>query len=179
MVLGIGNILLGDEGVGVHLCNFLRLNYTFVPKQAGELVLDCVDGGTMAQALIPLIVDYERMLILDCVSVSGAKVGEVYCFDFDKIPEKITWAGSAHEVEMLQTLRLTALMQDLPPTTIIGLVPSIIAEDTSFSLSEPMLRGAQVALQSALEVLQKWGVCARLKPHPRSLQEVAHLSYKL
>lgn len=42
LVLGIGNILFGDEGIGVHLSNFLKLNYRF----SGENEVDFVDGGT-------------------------------------------------------------------------------------------------------------------------------------
>ncbi|WP_104637280.1 HyaD/HybD family hydrogenase maturation endopeptidase [Helicobacter felis] len=175
LVLGVGNILLGDEGVGVHLCNQLAHNYAFdYPHQ-----LEFMDGGTMAQALIPWIVEYNKVLILDCVSVANARVGEVFCFDFENIPPEITWAGSAHEVEMLQTLRLTALMGDLPPTTIIGLVPSIVQEHTTFELSAEMLQGAQVARDCALEILSKWGVRISAKANVQSLTEIAQHSYRM
>ncbi|BCZ19170.1 Quinone-reactive Ni/Fe hydrogenase HydD [Helicobacter sp. NHP19-012] len=174
MVLGIGNILLGDEGVGVHLCNQLQHNYTFSGQD-----LDFMDGGTMAQALIPWIVEYDQILLLDCVSVAGAGVGEVFCFDFENIPSNITWAGSAHEVEMLQTLKLTALMGDLPPTTIIGLIPKIVPDNTTFNLSPAMLEGAQTAKAKALEILQAWGVTATPKPAPLDLQGIANNSYRI
>ncbi|WP_104742057.1 HyaD/HybD family hydrogenase maturation endopeptidase [Helicobacter ailurogastricus] len=174
LVLGIGNILLGDEGVGVHLCNQLRHNYTFSGQS-----LAFMDGGTMAQALIPWIVEYDRILLLDCVSVAGASMGEVFCFDFENVPSNITWAGSAHEVEMLQTLKLTALMGDLPPTTILGLIPEIVSDTTTFELSPKMLRGAQLAKEKALEILQQWGVRATPQPKPLSLQEIANNSYRM
>ncbi|WP_053827950.1 HyaD/HybD family hydrogenase maturation endopeptidase [Helicobacter heilmannii] len=174
LVLGIGNILLGDEGVGVHLCKQLQYNYSF----SGQDV-DFMDGGTMAQALIPWIVEYEKILLLDCVSVAGAQVGEVFCFDFVQIPSNITWAGSAHEVEMLQTLKLTALMGDLPPTTIIGLVPEIALENTTFNLSPALQKGAQLATEKALEILTAWGLKATPKPTPLSLQDIANNSYRI
>ncbi|WP_120945284.1 HyaD/HybD family hydrogenase maturation endopeptidase [Helicobacter labacensis] len=174
LVLGVGNILLGDEGVGVHLCHQLAHNYDFSYPHK----LEFMDGGTLAQALIPWIVQYDRLLILDCVSVVGARVGEVFCFEFENIPPQITWAGSAHEVEMLQTLRLTALMGDLPPTSIIGLVPSIVQEQTTFELSVGMLEGAQHAKEHALKLLSEWGVRATLKAQAQDLQEIAHHSYK-
>ncbi|WP_221281051.1 HyaD/HybD family hydrogenase maturation endopeptidase [Helicobacter gastrocanis] len=174
LVLGVGNILLGDEGVGVHLCRQLQCNYAFSGQN-----LDFMDGGTMAQALIPWIVEYEKILLLDCVSVAGASVGEVFCFDFANIPPNITWAGSAHEVEMLQTLKLTALMGDLPPTTIIGLIPKIVPDSTTFNLSPAMLEGAQTAKAKALEILQAWGVTATPKPKPLGLQEIANHSYRI
>ncbi|WP_121020705.1 HyaD/HybD family hydrogenase maturation endopeptidase [Helicobacter vulpis] len=175
LVLGVGNILLGDEGVGVHLCHQIARNYDFTYPHK----LEFMDGGTLAQTLIPWIVEYDRLLILDCVSVAGARVGEVFCFEFENIPPEITWAGSAHEVEMLQTLRLTALMGDLPPTTIIGLVPSIAPAQTTFDLSPAMLEGARVAQERALQILAQWGARATLKAQAQDLQEIARHSYKM
>ncbi|MFC3847608.1 HyaD/HybD family hydrogenase maturation endopeptidase [Helicobacter baculiformis] len=174
LVLGVGNILLGDEGVGVHLCHQLKCSYHFTHK--GKLTF--MDGGTMAQALIPWIVEYDRILILDCVSVVGAQVGALYCFDFDQIPAEITWAGSAHEVEMLQTLKLTALMGDLPLTTIIGLVPAIMQDRTTFELSPDLLQGARLAKEHALKILAQWGVRATLKAKAQDLQQIAYQSYR-
>lgn len=147
LILGVGNILFGDEGIGVHLCNYLKVNYRLHTQHQ----VDFVDGGTLAQSLIPIITDYDKVLILDCVSVDGAKVGDVYHFPFSKIPNIITWAGSAHEVEMLQTLRLIEVMGDLPPVYIVGIVPYVIGEDTTFELSEGVKDGAKLMEKVVLE----------------------------
>ena len=93
-MLGIGNILFGDEGIGVHLCNYLKVNYAF---DSLEHSIEFVDGGTLAQALIPMIVEYDSVLVLDTINVAGAAIGDVYSFPFSAIPDTITWAGSAHE----------------------------------------------------------------------------------
>ena len=74
LILGIGNILFGDEGIGVHLSNLLKLNYSF----EGEHEVDIVDGGTMAQHLIPIITNYDRVLILDCIDADNAQIGDIY-----------------------------------------------------------------------------------------------------
>lgn len=173
LVLGIGNILFGDEGIGVHLCNYLKLNYRF----SGANEVEFVDGGTLASMLIPLITSYDKVLILDCVSVNGAQIGEVYAFDFDNVPHIITWAGSAHEVEMLQTLRLTAINGDLPPVKIIGIIPEVIGEDTAFTLSEPVKQGAQLMASLALEWLAENGIDS-VRVDNRELQEVADGSFR-
>ncbi|WP_104746895.1 HyaD/HybD family hydrogenase maturation endopeptidase [Helicobacter bilis] len=174
LVLGIGNILFGDEGIGVHLCNYLKVNYTFDSK---EHTITFVDGGTLANMLIPLIVEYDHVLLLDCVSVENAQIGDVYSFSFDKIPSCITWAGSAHEVEMLQTLHLTKMMGDLPQVHVIGIVPEIIGEDTAFSLSESLLMGALTMEQNAISYLENLGFhISKTKNIP--LQEIANNSYK-
>lgn len=173
LVLGIGNILFGDEGIGVHLSNFLKLNYSF----SGENEVDFVDGGTLATMLIPLITSYDKVLILDCVSVDNAAIGEVYYFDFDNVPQIITWAGSAHEVEMLQTLRLTAINGDLPPVKIIGIIPEVIGEDTAFTLSPAVKKGAKLMEKLALEFLEQHKIYAK-RIDNRDLQEVANGSFR-
>lgn len=173
LVLGIGNILFGDEGIGVHLSNFLKLNYKFT----GANEVDFVDGGTLATMLIPLITSYDKVLILDCVSVDNAQIGDVYYFDFDNVPHIITWAGSAHEVEMLQTLRLTAISGDLPPVKIIGIIPEVIGEDTAFTLSPAVKEGAKLMEKLALEFLAQNGINAE-RIDNRDLQEVANGSFR-
>ncbi|PAF53735.1 hydrogenase expression/formation protein [Helicobacter sp. 13S00482-2] len=173
LVLGIGNILFGDEGIGVHLSNLLKLNYAF----SGEHKVDIIDGGTMAQLLIPIITSYDRVLILDCVSVENNEIGEVYYFDFDNVPDCITWAGSAHEVEMLQTLKLTQLLGDLPPVKIIGIVPEVIGEDTAFKLSDEILRASVLAERLAIKYLQELGVQVD-KVACKDLQQIANFSFK-
>lgn len=173
-MLGIGNILFGDEGIGVHLCNYLKVNYEF---HSDKHTITFVDGGTLANMLIPIIVDYDNVLLLDCVNVDNANIGDVYSFSFDKIPKCVTWSGSAHEVEMLQTLHLTKMMGDLPQVHVIGIIPEIIGEDTAFSLSKSLLQGALVMEKTALSYLKDLGfTITKTKNIP--LQEIANNSYK-
>lgn len=181
-MLGIGNILFGDEGIGVHLCNFLKVNYEFhsldfIESKKEKNTIEFIDGGTLANMLIPLIIEYDNVLILDCVSVDNAAVGEVYSFSFDKIPSCITWAGSAHEVEMLQTLHLTRLMGDLPSVQIIGIVPEVIGEDTAFTLSNSLLKGAITMQNAALKYIESLGFKITQKNNI-PLQEIANNSYR-
>lgn len=173
LVLGIGNILFGDEGIGVHLCNLLKVNYTF----GGAHKVDIVDGGTMAQHLIPLITQYDSVLIIDSIDATDAKIGDVYFFDFSAIPNAITWAGSAHEVEMLQTLKMIEMLGDLPPTKILGIKPFIIGENPTFELTEQVKNGAKLMESQAITYLESLGVIVSQKAH-QDLQDIARLSYK-
>lgn len=173
LILGIGNILFGDEGVGVHLSNLLKLNYTF----SGAHQVDIIDGGTLAQRLIPMITQYDSVLILDSIDADEAKIGDVYFFDFNAIPNVITWAGSAHEVEMLQTLRMIEMLGDLPPTKILGIKPFIIGEDPTFTLTQEVLNGAKIMESQAIAHLKSLGVQVK-KTDNQNLQDIAYLSYK-
>ncbi|WP_352298504.1 hydrogenase maturation protease, partial [Pseudoalteromonas sp. 20-MNA-CIBAN-0454] len=78
--------------------------------------IDIVDGGTLAQGLIPMISQYDHLIVVDTVNSVGVEPGEVYFFDFAHAPAEIDWQGSAHEVEMLQTLNMMDIVGDRPHT---------------------------------------------------------------
>ncbi len=174
LVLGIGNILFGDEGIGVHLINYLDEKYNF----KGPHQVDLIDGGTLAQRLIPIIVEYDKVFIFDTVDVDEGEIGDVYFFDFLDVPECISWQGSAHEVEMLQTLEMIHLMGDLPETKIIGVVPYVIGEDTTFTITEPVKKAAKLMEKILIDELKKLGVEVEVKNPDVDLQEIARISYK-
>ena len=175
LILGIGNILFGDEGIGVHLIHYLKRKYEFL----GPHRVDLIDGGTLAQRLIPIIVEYDKVFIFDTVDVDDANIGDVYFFDFLDVPECVSWQGSAHEVEMLQTLEMIHMMGDLPETKIIGVVPYVIGEDTTFTITEPVLKAAKLMEKILIDELKKLGVEVKIKDPNVNLQEVARESYKL
>ncbi len=155
LVLGIGNLLFGDEGIGVHFINYMGEKYQF----EGEHQLDLVDGGTLAQRLIPIIVEYDKLVIIDTINAPGVKAGEVYFFDFDVIPDAVDWQGSAHEVEMLQTLNMMDLVGDRPQTMIMGVVPTVI-EATEFSLSKGVVDAVPVMERTLVDHLKTLGIKA-------------------
>jgi len=158
LLLGIGNLLFGDEGIGVHFINYMGEKYEF----EGEPHIDIVDGGTLAQRLIPIIVEYDQVIIIDTINAPGVKAGEVYFFDFDAVPDAVDWQGSAHEVEMLQTLNMMDLAGDRPPTMIMGVVPTVI-EATEFSLSEGVETAVPLMEKTLLDYLQTIGITGHKK----------------
>jgi len=174
LILGIGNILFGDEGIGVHLANYINEKYEFSNHD-----VDIVDGGTLAQRLIPIIVEYDKVFIFDTVDVDDANIGEVYFFDFLEVPDCVNWEGSAHEVEMLQTLEMIRMMGDLPETKIIGVVPYVIGEDTTFSITKEVQEAAKLMEKVLITELKKLGVEVKIKNEDVKLTDVAKLSYKL
>jgi len=174
LILGIGNILFGDEGIGVHLANFIDEKYDF----KGPHQVDIIDGGTLAQRLIPIITEYDKVFVFDCVDVDEANIGDVYFFDFRDVPECVTWQGSAHEVEMLQTLQMIDMMGDLPETKIIGVVPYVIGEDTTFSITPEVQKAAELMERILITELKKLGVEPVIKNDKVKLTEIAKESYK-
>ncbi|RLA69992.1 MAG: hydrogenase expression/formation protein [Epsilonproteobacteria bacterium] len=160
LLLGIGNLLFGDEGIGVHFINYIGQNYRFT----GEHQIDLVDGGTLAQRLIPIIVEYDRLIIVDTINAPGVKAGEVYFFDFEAVPDVLDWQGSAHEVEMLQTLNMMDLVGDRPQTMIMGVVPTVI-EAIKFSLSKGVTDAVTLMESTLIDHLKTLGVEAVKQSH--------------
>lgn len=173
LILGIGNILFGDEGIGVHLSNFLKVNYAFKSR---EHSLQIIDGGTLAQALIPLITEQDFVILLDCINADNAQVGDVFAFDFSKVPLNVNWQGTAHEVEMLQTLRMIEMLGDLPTIKIVATIPHILDGDTSFELSQTIKDSAKIMQNEVFKILKSLEFeIEKIADLP--LQDVANRSY--
>lgn len=165
--------MFADEGIGVHLCKQLQKNYKFTHK---EHSLDFIDGGTLAMQLSYIIARYDKMIVIDCIEADNASVGDVFFFPYETMPKSISWSGSAHEVEMLQTLQYMELMGDLPQTQILAVVPKRI-KPMSFELSNEIVKASTIMQKSLLEYLSKEGFSYE-KIADFSLQELANTSYK-
>jgi len=171
LILGIGNVMFSDEGVGVHLCRLVEQKYQF---SSPEHTITFVDGGTLAQRLIPVIAEYEYLVVLDCVDAQDGKIGDVYFFDFENVPNTITWQGSAHEVEMLQTLTMMDLVGDRPTTKIVGIIPEVV-DDTTLELTPAVLKGSVVMESVLLKHLVELGFTYE-QMSDIDIQSVANLS---
>jgi hydrogenase maturation protease len=172
LVLGIGNVMFSDEGVGVHLCRLVEQKYAF---KSSEHTVDFVDGGTLAERLTPILAQYDYAIIFDCVSANGGEVGDVYFFDFEDVPNSITWQGSAHEVEMLQTLTMMDLVGDRPKTKVIGIIPEVV-NITTFELTPPVREGSRLMEKTFLNHMRELGFEIELKEPDLSIQSVANLA---
>jgi len=117
LILGVGNVLLGDEGVGVHLIE--ELEKIDLPP-----TVELVDGGTAAFDLIPYFQEKKRVIILDALKVSDSP-GSVYRFEKKDLLE---WRDfpplSLHQVELPEIFNLLRLLGQEPERiVIIGVVP--------------------------------------------------------
>ncbi len=173
LLLGIGNLLFGDEGIGVHFSNYIGQKYRF----EGTNKIDIVDGGTLAASLIPLIVEYDQLIIVDTINAPGVEAGEIYFFDFEAVPDGLDWQGSAHEVEMLQTLQMMDIYGDRPKTMIMGVVPTVI-EITDFSLSNPVQQAVGLMEETLLDYFKKFDIKPIQTDHNITIDSVLPNSFK-
>ncbi|MPL66117.1 hypothetical protein SDC9_11785 [bioreactor metagenome] len=174
LILGIGNILFQDEGIGAHFIHYLDEKYEFISQ---ENSVSLVDGGTLAQRLIPEIIKYDEVLIIDCIDAINSKAGDVFFFDFKKVPSNINWQGSAHEVEMLQTLNMIDMNKDLPTTHILGVIPKRVADDTTFELSSEIIQASKTMEKVVVDYLIKHQITVK-EMKDIDIKEIALVSFK-
>ena len=175
LILGIGNILFQDEGIGAHFVHYLDEKYEFI---SDNHILNLVDGGTLAQRLIPEIIKYDEVIVIDCVDADNCVAGDVYFFDYRNTPSYINWQGSAHEIEMLQTLNMIDMNKDLPNTNILGVIPKRVADDTTFDLSDEIINAVKTMEKLVIDYLQKLNFEIKVLKNELSIEEIAQISFK-
>nr|WP_314070486.1 hydrogenase maturation protease [uncultured Campylobacter sp.] len=149
--------------------DFVAVN-SAVPNSSSDQIR-FIDGGTLASFLMPTMAEFDEILLVDCIDADGAEGGEVYFFDYEAMPKQISWSGSAHEVEMLQTLQMMDLCGDLPHVKILAVVPRRI-EEASFKLSSVILESSKIMEKTALKYLSDLGF-AHEKIADLSAQDIA------
>jgi hydrogenase maturation protease len=116
VVLGIGNVLLSDEGAGVHVANELA-------KMDLPCNVSVVEGGTDGFRLLNIITEADRLIVVDAVR-GGAGPGSIYRFDVEDV--RTCPAGfrtSVHQIGILEVIDLSGLIGKTPHTTVIGIEP--------------------------------------------------------
>lgn len=147
-ILGVGNILLTDDGLGVQAIQELERTCAFPPN----VIL--YDGGTGGLGLLPVIEQAERLIVVDAVLVEAAP-GTVVRFDFEDLPATLTRRLSAHEIDIIEVLKVAESLGKRPPTVIIGMQP----EDISTYGTELTVKTHLPKLVSAiLEELESYGI---------------------
>ncbi len=102
IVLGLGNILLKDEGLGVHALHVLQAALADVPEP-GFQDIELLDGGTLGLSLLPIVEDASHLLVLDAVD-AGRPPGTLIELEEDSISQFGNMQLSLHQLSF-QTFR--------------------------------------------------------------------------
>jgi hydrogenase maturation protease len=117
LVLGVGNLLLSDEGVGVHVAQ--RMMTMNMPPE-----VQVVEGGTDGFGLVNVITEADRMILIDAVR-GGGQPGSIYRFEIEDCPPyPDIFKTSVHQISILEVINLSSLIGTTPRTTIIGIEPA-------------------------------------------------------
>jgi len=126
LILGIGNLLLKDEGVGVHIVN--RIKEMPLPPD-----VEVMDGGTMGIDLLYYIEGREKVVVIDTAK-AGDPPGTVYRFTDNELAVKKEFLRSAHGIDFSDVVRTARMLGTKPDEIIfIGVEPEDMSEGLELS----------------------------------------------
>lgn len=111
LILGVGNLLLTDEGVGIHVVQKL-LEYADLPPD-----VEIVDGGTAGLGLLYYLEGVNRLVIVDAVELHAAP-GTIVRWNGEQVPVYMAMKVSPHEITLPDFLA-AARLRDLYPQEVI------------------------------------------------------------
>lgn len=120
LVLGVGNVLLRDDGVGVRVVEALDERYRFSPN------VELMDGGTLGMGLLDPISRANFLIVVDAVQ-TGREPGTLHRLSLDEIAKPIAFKGSLHQLDLLESLAYAELLGNRPEGIIIGMEPGDIS----------------------------------------------------
>jgi hydrogenase maturation protease len=142
LILGVGNLLQKDDGIGSHIIRYIAESDIKLPDDA-----EAIDGGTAGYDLIPLMIDREKIVIIDALKVNDVP-GSVYRFSPEHlISSKVTY--SLHDLGVREIIKQLRLLGDEPDIEIIGIVPEDI-ETLEIGLSDSVRNSIPKAVEQIL-----------------------------
>jgi hydrogenase maturation protease len=119
VIIGIGNLILQDEGVGVHAVRELG-------KHALPAHVEVIDGGTATMELLPVIREAERIIVIDALR-GGEEPGTIYRLSPEDLMIDAESPLSLHQVGLLEVLGMARQLGGNPAVVIIGVEPKEVA----------------------------------------------------
>lgn len=156
IVLGLGNLLNHDEGLGVHALNALQAYFRRNPrKYVVEPTLEFLDGGVLGLNLLPLVEEASHLLVLDAVNANKSP-GEVIELKRDEIPMYSGIKLSDHQITFQEVLGLASFRGNLPGQLhLIGIQPEDIS--IGVGLSRVVSEKLDWMIECSVRILRAWG----------------------
>ncbi len=149
LILGIGNTLLTDEGVGIHALDLLRSSYPNLPEVA------LIDGGTLSFTLAAYIEDCDKLVVLDAAELK-APPGTVKTMVGKEMDAFLGAARrSPHEVSLLDLFDIARLTESLPEKrALIGIQPGRI--EWGMQPTAPVEQALGTVINEVINLLAQW-----------------------
>jgi hydrogenase maturation protease len=154
LVLGIGNLVMSDDGVGVKVVQRLQREYRFAET------VEIMDGGTLGLDLLPKLEGIERLIVVDAVE-TGQQPGFCVRLTGLELPIALETKVSPHQMGLKDLLSVAELMGHAPrEMVLIGVQPGSIEMDTELTAEVEAQLDELTCM--VLNELDTWGV----KPVP-------------
>lgn len=146
-ILGLGNLVHSDDGVGVHAIQQLQDD----PRVPAGVVL--LDGGTHGLGLLPHIAGFTHLLVLDAVDV-GEPPGTVVRFEGSAL-HGLPGKASVHQLGFADMMVALNLLGESPPELVVlGVQP--LSTEWSIELTAPVREALPALLDAAIRQLHIW-----------------------
>ncbi len=155
VVLGIGNVLLSDEGVGVHAVKALAQQYDLADD------VHVVDGGTTGMELVPELDEVEHLIVIDALRI-GQPPASIVRLEGDQVPAFFKTKLSPHQVGLSDVLAALAFKGSAPShVVLIGVQPVTLS--LGFELSHAVKARLDEVVSLVVSELAVSGHPARLR----------------
>ena len=125
LIIGTGNILLSDEGIGIHIVRELQRQQTRDKKFFHNT--EFIDIGTSSFDIISYINNgVTKVVLIDCMKADGYLPGTIFKLTPDDLRKRQKEKYSLHQMELVDTLRMISIVEKLPEILILGIVPEDI-----------------------------------------------------
>jgi hydrogenase maturation protease len=152
LVLGVGNILFTDEGIGVRCIERMQEAYTFSDN------VTLMDGGTLGTKLMGPILESDYLIVCDAVLCDDTP-GSVYRLMGADLRKSLAFRDSMHQTDLVDTLGMCELVGNRPEAVVIGMEPADY-HSMALELSETASRSMPVMIESVVrEILAAGGTC--------------------
>jgi len=162
IVIGLGNPILGDDGVGWRVAEQVRSSLAVV-GQVGKtscdpppVDVDCLSLGGLS--LMERLVGYQRALIIDAITTGASPPGTVTSFPLEDLPPRSgSHTASAHDTSLQTALQVgRAMGACLPEQVHIVAIAAQAVYEFSEELTAAVANAVPIAAQAALNVLSGW-----------------------
>jgi hydrogenase maturation protease len=149
LVLGIGNLLIGDEGVGCMAAEELTRRYT-LPSS-----VDCVDGGTAGFELLSMIDGKEHVILIDALR-NDMEPGTVVMVEGEHVPKAFLARTTPHQLGICDVLAAAQLCDTMPKhLTLYGIEPKQM--EVGIGLTPEVQLGMEKIISAVVDQLRHYG----------------------
>jgi hydrogenase maturation protease len=152
LVLGIGNLVMSDDGVGVLVAQRLQQGYRFADN------VEVLDGGTLGLDLLPKLENITNLIMIDAVE-TGQKAGTCVRLCGQELPIALETKLSPHQMGLKDLLAVSELMGHSPKEMVLfGVQPGSV--EMEIGLTAEVEAELETLVTNVLNELANWGVAA-------------------
>ena len=152
LVVGLGNPILGDDGVGWKVAEEVRQRF---PKsvETSEVSVDCVSLGGLS--LMERLIGYERAILIDAIGTGQKPIGAAYHFQLDALYDPTSGhTTAAHDVSLMTAIQIgRSLGAALPDRIDVVAIESPFVYDFTEELTAPVAAAVPQAMELVMDLL--------------------------